>query len=83
MVSRKRGAAEMESPAPFQENSLLTPLRNMWEFANIMQYIYIFGKAVKVDEDFDIEVHSPLPYLIYEAFYSQRCYDVPTDAFVL
>lgn len=31
----------------------------MWEFANIMQYIYIFGKAVKIDEDFDIEVLSP------------------------
>ncbi|MCJ1248432.1 hypothetical protein MMC30_005650 [Trapelia coarctata] len=55
MVSRKRGAAEMESSGPSQENSLLTRLRNMWEFANIMQYIYIFGKAVKVDEDFDIE----------------------------
>jgi hypothetical protein len=60
MVSRKRAAAEMESPqAAAQESSLLTQLRNMWEFANIMQYIYIFGKAVKIDEDFDIEVLSP------------------------
>ena len=50
----------MESPqAAAQESSLLTQLRNMWEFANIMQYIYIFGKAVKIDEDFDIEVLSP------------------------
>lgn len=73
MVSRKRGAAEMESAAPVQENSLLTRLRNMWEFANIMQYIYIFGKAVKIDEDFDIEVHPPNPTLYMSAFLSKRC----------
>ena len=59
MVSRKRGRAEMESPEPAADTSLLTRLRNMWEFANIMQYIFIFGKAVKIDEDFDIEVHCP------------------------
>ncbi|MCJ1240186.1 hypothetical protein MMC14_008186 [Varicellaria rhodocarpa] len=46
MVSRKRGRAEMESsPQPIQEPGLLTRLRNMWEFANLMQYIFIFGKA--------------------------------------
>lgn len=28
----------------------------MWEFASVMQFIFIFGKAVKIDEDFDIEV---------------------------
>lgn len=56
MVSRKRGRAEMESSEPAQDTSLLTRLRNMWEFANLMQYIFIFGKAVKIDEDFDIEV---------------------------
>lgn len=60
MVSRKRGRAEMESPAPSQEPGLLDQIRNMWEFANLMQYIFIFGKAVKIHEDFDIEVHLPL-----------------------
>ncbi|MCJ1387537.1 hypothetical protein MMC18_000380 [Xylographa bjoerkii] len=55
MVSRKRGRAEMESSESAQEIGLLTRLRNMWEFANIMQYIFIYGKAVKIDEDFDIE----------------------------
>ena len=59
MVSRKRGRAEMESPAPAQELGLLDQLRNMWEFANLMQYIFIFGKAVKIHEDVDIEVHLP------------------------
>ena len=28
----------------------------MWEFSNLMQYIFIFGRAVKIDEDFTIEV---------------------------
>ena len=39
-----------------QEPSLLQRLRNMWEFASVMQFIFMFGKAIKVDEDFDIEV---------------------------
>ncbi len=56
MVSRKRGREEMELSEPLQHDSMLTKLRNMWEFSNLMQYIYIFGKAVKIDEDFTIEV---------------------------
>lgn len=59
MVSRKRGRAEMESPEP-RDMSLLDRLRNMWQFSNLMQYIFIFGKAVKIDEDFTIEVKLPL-----------------------
>lgn len=55
MVSRKRDRAEMESSEP-RDVSLLDRLRNMWQFANLMQYIFIFGKAVKIDEDFTIEV---------------------------
>lgn len=31
-------------------------LRSMWEFANLMQYIYLFGSVVKIDNDFDIDV---------------------------
>ncbi|KAL9100943.1 MAG: hypothetical protein Q9163_003742 [Psora crenata] len=56
MVARKRGREEMEALEPQQEPSLLEKLRNTWEFANIMQYIFIFGRAVKIDEDFDIEI---------------------------
>ncbi|KAL9121614.1 MAG: hypothetical protein Q9187_001830 [Circinaria calcarea] len=55
MVSRKRGRAEMESSEPTPEPSLLSRLRSTWEFANLMQYIFIFGRAVKIDEEFDIE----------------------------
>ena len=57
MALRKRGRDEMESSEqPTQEQSLLTRLRNFWEFANLMQYIFIFGRAMKIDEDFDIDV---------------------------
>ncbi|KAI9881038.1 MAG: hypothetical protein M1830_008920 [Pleopsidium flavum] len=55
MVSRKRGRAEMESPEPAPDLGLLDEIRNMWEFANLMQYVFIFGKAVKINEDLDIE----------------------------
>lgn len=56
MGSRKRDHAEMESSEPTADTSMLDRLRNMWEFSNLMQYIFIFGKAVKIDEDLTIEV---------------------------
>lgn len=43
----------VESP---KEPGLLERIRNMWEFANLAQWIFLFGKAVKIDEDIDIEV---------------------------
>jgi hypothetical protein len=64
MVSRKRGRQEMEvvnlpAPAAPKEPTTLERIRNMWEFANLAEWIFIFGKAVKIDEDLDIEVHGP------------------------
>ena len=59
MGSRKRTRDEMESSEPAVEPSMLDKLRNTWELANLMQYIYIFGKAVKIDEDLTIEVSFP------------------------
>lgn len=61
MAPRKRAPDEMESSGmeprePTKEMGLLDRIRNMWEFACIMQYIFIFGKVVKIDEDFGIEV---------------------------
>ena len=38
----------------------LTKLRNMWEFASLMQYIFLFGHVVKIDDDFDVEVSEVL-----------------------
>jgi cytochrome c oxidase assembly factor CtaG len=60
-MPRKRSHSEMATSEPPQvqkEQSTLHKIRNMWEFASVMQYIYIFGKVVKVDEDFDIEVRN-------------------------
>lgn len=65
MVSRKRNRAEMESSEPPKEMGLLDRLRNMWQFANLMQYIFIFGRAVKIDEDFTIDVSSLLCSPLY------------------
>ncbi|THC90887.1 hypothetical protein EYZ11_009652 [Aspergillus tanneri] len=57
MVSRKRTRSEVDAAPeqPPEEPSLLDRLRSCWEFANIMQYITIFGKLMKIDEDFGIE----------------------------
>lgn len=64
MPRYKRSRDEFESDAPIEpamppENKeTLDKLRNMWEFASLMQYIFLFGSAVKIDDDFDIEVRS-------------------------
>ncbi|KAJ6786875.1 hypothetical protein PWT90_00016 [Aphanocladium album] len=47
-TSTGAGAANATSP-------LLQRIRNMWEFANLCQWIYIFGKAAKIDEALEIE----------------------------
>lgn len=67
MVSRKRDRAEMESSELTMDDDLLDRLRNMWEFSNLMQYIFIFGKAVKIDEDFTIEVQLPFIFALGES----------------
>lgn len=62
--SRKRGRQEMEKPEsplattlqPSKAPGLVHQIRNMWQFANLAQYLFTFGKAVKIDEDIDIEV---------------------------
>ena len=51
----------MESDEVPQEPSTLQRLRNMWQFANLMQYINLFGDAIKLDKDFDIEVRPYAP----------------------
>jgi len=42
-------AAAIEAP------SMLSEIRNMWEFASLMQYIFFFGKTVRI-EDIEVEV---------------------------
>ncbi|KAF2472110.1 uncharacterized protein BDR25DRAFT_333529 [Lindgomyces ingoldianus] len=55
MVSRKRARDEMEAEAAPYEPSTLQKLRSMWQFSNLMQYINLFGDALKIDKEFDIE----------------------------
>ncbi|KAL2269871.1 hypothetical protein VTJ83DRAFT_2055 [Remersonia thermophila] len=54
---RKRSFRE-HSPdngdAPAQP-SILQRIRNMWQFANLYQFIILFGKALKIDDNLDIE----------------------------
>ena len=63
MPARKRGRQEADlddnvvrAAVPAAVNDTLTKLRNMWEFSAFMQYLFLFGKVVKVDEDFDMDV---------------------------
>ncbi|GAB1311216.1 Zinc finger PHD-type domain-containing protein [Madurella fahalii] len=38
-----------------KQPSMLHRIRNMWQFANLFQFILLFGKALKVDDNLDIE----------------------------
>ncbi|CAJ2513427.1 Uu.00g015460.m01.CDS01 [Anthostomella pinea] len=60
--SRKRTRRDTETdiaiadtPKPSGELPLLQRVRNSWQFANLFQWIYLFGKVVKVDENLDID----------------------------
>lgn len=62
MPSRKRSFREADSilsePDQRKEDSLIHKLRNSFYFANLYQWICIFGKVVKVDDNLNIEVRS-------------------------
>ncbi|KAI1467422.1 uncharacterized protein F4812DRAFT_429429 [Daldinia caldariorum] len=61
--SRKRALRDTEPEAnaqeppqkPHQEPSLLHRIRNTWQFANLFQWIYLFGKVVKIDDNLEID----------------------------
>ncbi|XHG01365.1 hypothetical protein AWENTII_004750 [Aspergillus wentii] len=57
MTSRKRTRSDVDAvpKQPSEEPGLLQQLRNCWEFANLMQYIAMFGTVMKIDEDFGID----------------------------
>lgn len=61
-TSRKRTHHEASANAeqPATEPSLLQRVRNMWQFANLGQWIYLFGKAVKLDDRLDTDVSQVL-----------------------
>lgn len=60
--SRKRTLRDVEAepnvPEPRKESSLLHRIRNSWQFANLFQWVYLFGKVVKVDDNIDIDVRA-------------------------
>lgn len=60
MVSRKRSRSDAvavpEQQQQSEEPGLLQRIRSSWEFASLMQYIHIFGKVMKIDEEFEVEV---------------------------
>ena len=65
-MARKRRREEMEvdEPEPAKEEpTLLQQLRNLPEFAAFVQYLFLFGKAVKI-ADLEIEV---CPTTLYAA----------------
>jgi hypothetical protein len=66
MPARKRARDEMEVEEAVEQPSTLKRLRNMWQFANLAQYISLFGDAVKIDKDFDIEVRPACARRRYE-----------------
>ncbi len=62
-AARKRSSQELgfddtQEPAP---PSMLHRIRNMWQFANLFQFILLFGHALKLDDNLDIEVRRILP----------------------
>ena len=61
MAPRKRAFEEVDAPEAPNEMGLLNRVRNMYEFAAIMQFLVFFGDALKIDKDFDINVCLHLP----------------------
>jgi hypothetical protein len=55
MPLRKRAAEVAQDPPEDVASITLHRLRNMWEFANLCQWIYLFGKVAKIDDAIDIE----------------------------
>ncbi|KAK2063846.1 PHD-finger domain-containing protein [Colletotrichum caudatum] len=54
LSSRKRTLQGTEDIAQ-KEPSLLHRVRHQWQFANLCQWIYLFGKVVKIDDNLDTE----------------------------
>jgi hypothetical protein len=63
--ARKRGLREVNAEVAEirEEPSLLQRIRNMWQFANLCQWISLFGDVVKLDENLDVDVRGPLRLL--------------------
>ncbi|KAK4144646.1 uncharacterized protein C8A04DRAFT_36416 [Dichotomopilus funicola] len=56
-ISRKRSQQELDSSNALEsaQPSILHRIRNMWQFANLFQFILLFGHALKLNDNLDIE----------------------------
>ena len=64
--SRKRSIDEVDDGEIADAvPELVAKLRNMWQFANLSQWIYLFGKVAKIDDRVDIEVRLPVVLLFF------------------
>jgi hypothetical protein len=67
MPSRKRTRQEAikeDDPPVHVEHTLLDRIRNTSEFAALMQYLFVFGKAMKVPEiSIEVRRHLRIPIL--------------------
>lgn len=63
MPSKNRAVAVRDGDAANASSRLLQRIRNMWEFANLCQWIYIFGKVAKIDESLEVEVRTAFSIL--------------------
>lgn len=79
--SRKRALRDIEPDEVAQQSPSkpdpLQRIRNSWQFANLFQWIYLFGRAVKIDENIDIDVCHTLFPLISDA--NVDCLALPQD----
>ncbi|KAH6659905.1 hypothetical protein BKA67DRAFT_653112 [Truncatella angustata] len=63
-ATRKRSRRHLEpetdqvasAPESPKEIPLLQRIRNTWQFSNLFQWIFLFGKVVKIDESIDMDV---------------------------
>ncbi|POR35386.1 Uncharacterized protein TPAR_04395 [Tolypocladium paradoxum] len=55
MPSRKRSVQSADGDGRDAASTLLHRIRNTWQFANVCQWIYMFGKAAKIDESIDVD----------------------------
>ncbi|PNY29301.1 Uncharacterized protein TCAP_00800 [Tolypocladium capitatum] len=55
MPSRKRSIQSVDGDGRDAAPTLLHRIRNTWQFANVCQWIYMFGKAAKIDDSIDVD----------------------------
>lgn len=60
MPSRKRSIQSVDGDGSDAGPTLLHRIRNTWQFANVCQWIYMFGKAAKIDDSIDVDVCLPV-----------------------